>query len=526
MKVAVIGAGPAGLTSAKQAQALGHEVRIYEKYGQLGGIWNPESGGAYPSVKMQSSKLSFHFSDFPPPSHLSDFPTLPEVYGYLLGYAKHFGIFDRIRFSEPVTQIRKEKGRWLVSSKADPGKPRTEAFDWVMVANGELWHSHIPNAEKLAQLRQIQVKTAKDYYDPKVYSGHRVLVVGGGVSGADIAAEIADVAQVHWSVRSKRLFLPRFVGSAYNDALSSYVGRVALQALPYGQFKEWLTDLMPDYMAQYEASGLLPTNTVNNAIHVNDRIIPCVAEGRVQVRGAFEAVEIERGGAEQVHFQDGSRAMYDSIIFCTGYQLPDYSFISDFDAKKLYEHFVYLEDPTLTIINTPAHTEAFGTACPYFEMIAAYGLKVMSGKLRLPSQAEMEAWCQQHLGLGMATTGHLHRYYYDCWLETIRLGLMCGQVPNPEKHFNEYWQLVSGNLSPSNLSRANRAQENFHQSPTQWDAALDLPSLKLRLLKSLPKEAVGRLVEQGQISVDTYSALQSSTLEPLPPELPYPKPPF
>ena len=53
MHIAVIGGGLAGLTCAKQALAAGYDVVVYEKTADVGGIWNPASGGAYEAARMQ-----------------------------------------------------------------------------------------------------------------------------------------------------------------------------------------------------------------------------------------------------------------------------------------------------------------------------------------------------------------------------------------------------------------------------------------------------------------------------------------
>ncbi|CDH61783.1 2,4-dienoyl-CoA reductase [NADPH] (plasmid) [Escherichia coli PMV-1] len=66
MNIAIIGAGPAGIISARNAIKAGHSVVLFEKNTRIGGIWNPWSGGAYRNACMQNSHYTFHYTGFPP----------------------------------------------------------------------------------------------------------------------------------------------------------------------------------------------------------------------------------------------------------------------------------------------------------------------------------------------------------------------------------------------------------------------------------------------------------------------------
>lgn len=491
MRLAVVGAGAAGLTSARQALADGHRVTVYEKAPDLGGIWNPAGGGAYDGVRMQSSRMSFPFSDFPPPFD-DDFPVLAQVHGYLRAYAEHHGVLPLIRFASPVTRVvRGEGGGWRVTAGA-PGEETTESYDAVMVANGELWTSRMP-AGLPGPETGVEVLSAKDYRRPQQLAGRRVLVVGGGVSGADIASELTTTADgvVDWSVRRRQLFLPRWCGERYNDELFSYVGRVAVEEMPYPEWLKWLEQLMPEYMGKYRETGLLPADGFHHAVHVNDRIIPNVHAGAVRVRPAFERFAADGS----VVFADGSVDRYDAVVVCLGYEMPDYSFIEGFHREDLYEHHFWRHDPTLAVINTPVDTEAFGTACPYFEAIAGWVLAVLGGRAALPEPGEREKWCSEHMS---ALTDRRH---FDCWLETIRIGLASGKLPDPATDFEGYWRVVAGVVDPANLRRSGTAW-----MPAAYDSMFDVDTLRHRVLAALPAGSRDALLASGGISEADHRA--------------------
>ncbi|MCW2144254.1 hypothetical protein [Actinoplanes cyaneus] len=108
---------------------------------------------------MQSSRLSFPFTDHPPPFD-DEFPTLRQVHHYLRSYAEQFGVLPLIRFDTPVTRIVKVDGRWAVTADAV-----TETYDAVMVASGELWPPRMPDFVPGPQTG-VHVLSAKDYRNP------------------------------------------------------------------------------------------------------------------------------------------------------------------------------------------------------------------------------------------------------------------------------------------------------------------------------------------------------------------------
>ncbi|WP_320773084.1 FAD-dependent oxidoreductase [Streptomyces sp. CRN 30] len=496
MRLAVIGAGPAGLTCVKQALADGHDVVCFEKHEDIGGIWNPASGGAYAGVRMQSSRMSMPFSDHPP-AFTADFPTQDEVQAYLRSYAAEPGLLDAVRFGHEVVRVAKDGEGWSVTARRQGGAEATERVDAVLVANGELWRSRLPAGGLPAPGTGVRVLTAPEYRGPSGFAGQRVLVVGGGVSGADIAADLAPhAARVDWSVRRRQLFLPRDIGGAYNDALFSYAGRVAVEDVPYAEYLDWLTEWIPDYMRGYRATGLLPEAGFHGAVHVNEKIVPAVHDGGVHPVAAFDRFADDG----QVVLADGTTGRYDTVVLCLGYEPPDYGFIElpgELAREDLYEHHFWRHDPTLAVVNTPVDTEAFGTACPYFEAIAGWVLSVLGGKTALPGPAERAEWCARHMSA-------LHdRRYLDCWLETVRYGLLSGTLPDPAVHFRAYWTVVSSQVDPANL-RPGRARP----VPAVHDGRLDLDGVRHRVLAALPAGTRQRLLAAGEIDASDLAAAE------------------
>ncbi len=476
--IGIIGAGPAGLAAAKLAIERGFDITVFERHAHLGGIWNPHANGAYASVRMQTSQRAFHYSDFAPIDTACDFLTRQGLYDYLSAYSSRFGVQPHVRFQSEVVSVQRAASGWSVTARTSSGY-EAHAFDFVIVANGELWRSRLINHTGPAPM------TAKDYSHPDGFAGRKVLVVGGGVSGADIAAELSRTAEVHWSIRRPVLLLPRMWDDTPNDGCFSYVARREVQGWKRERYLGFLSGCMPGYMERYAATGMLPDTFENNAIHVNDSAVPAVAEGRLQLRPGVACLR----EAVSAQFLDGTTETYDTVLLCAGYQPPDYSFIQDFSPGDLYEHFFFAHDPTLAILNTPPMADGYGTACPYFEAIAFWMLQVFDGARSLPSSGERRQWCEEQAARPFRKT------FYDCWLETIRIGLLSGQLPDPRQDFRAYWHIVSNGVTPLNLC----ADPKETWVPA-YDDLVDLADIRVRTLASLPSSALRDLALGAQIT--------------------------
>lgn len=505
MNIAIIGAGPAGIISAHNAIKAGHSVVVLEKNARIGGIWDPWSGGAYCNARMQNSRYAFHYTDFPP-GHTDVFPGVGQVFRYLSAMAREDGILESTRLNTELVSLRKSSGRWLIRSVC-AGDDREDIFDRVIIATGELWQPRRPVLCGVENFSGMLL-TSRDYHEPATFKGKKILVIGGGVSGADIASDLVPFARnVSLSVKKMGLYLPRKFRTGPNDMMHSYLGRCLLSRMSYAEFIGYLDNIMPDYMQVYRATGLLPDLANNNAVHINEKIIPNVAAGLIKVKPQAERFTDEG----YVEFIDATREKYDVIITCTGYEMPDYSFIPGFDRKQLYEHFFWTEDPTLAVINPPVDTAGFGAAFPYFDIISQWVINVFSGKSSLPEKKVMREWCAEHMA-----SLHVKRFY-DSWLETIRIGLLAGLLPDPSSDFSRYWNVITSVVKPAYLVKPPVAPE-----PGMMDRIFDFRIARIKILSGLGKDALNYLLRKGDITDDEYrAALAADPQASLPAHLPY-----
>lgn len=216
MRACVVGAGPAGIVTAKVLLEHGFDVTVFDKYERVGGIWSP--GGSYDGLSNQSALRLFEFADLP--NRLS-FASSVDSQRYLEDYARTFGVLDHLRPGTEVTSIRPVDGPgpvgasgWLVEHRpvGDEGAPvGRETFDHVVVASGAHHHVHVPDLPG----RQSFPGTVLHANDVRsgTFTGRRVVVVGGGKSALDLATRAAREAtsatlvqrKVNWMIPERLL---------------------------------------------------------------------------------------------------------------------------------------------------------------------------------------------------------------------------------------------------------------------------------------------------------------------------------
>src|ERR1700674_2377357 len=179
-RVAVIGAGAAGLCAAKHLLSRGIHVTVYELGSKIGGLWAYENDNrlspAYLSLHLNSENLVTAYKDFPFPEGSPLYPDHFEVHRYLESYADRFGLGPHIRFNAKVDGLEPLEGaRWRIRLA---GGAREE-FDMVVVATG---HQGVPSHPAWRDKFSGEYLHAHAYRVPEPFRGKRVLVVGMGNS--------------------------------------------------------------------------------------------------------------------------------------------------------------------------------------------------------------------------------------------------------------------------------------------------------------------------------------------------------
>ncbi|MEQ9569019.1 MAG: NAD(P)-binding domain-containing protein, partial [Longimicrobiales bacterium] len=206
--VAIVGAGPAGLAAAAALKARGLAFRILVAGRGFGGIWDIDRDETpmYESAHFISSKTRSTLPDHPMPPGYPDYPRHDQILAYVRSFAERHDLAREAEFGVRVTSARPEpEGGWSVET--DDG--RTRRFRALCSAVGTNWHPVVPDVPGPFDGTAFH---SFDYRSPDVFRGRRVLVVGAGNSGCDIACDAARSARRAFiSLRRGYHFVPKYV---------------------------------------------------------------------------------------------------------------------------------------------------------------------------------------------------------------------------------------------------------------------------------------------------------------------------
>jgi cation diffusion facilitator CzcD-associated flavoprotein CzcO len=327
--VAVIGAGPHGLSALKALLQTGIPADGFDRADDLGGNWNfgAPTSRVYESTHLISSKPFTQFPDFPMPDDYPDYPSHRQVKVYFDAYADHFGLRERISFNTSVVRVEAVDAQapapqWDVTVERD-GKRTTLRYDGVVVANGHNWNPKMP---EYPGTFGGEVLHSADYKGADQLRGRRVLVVGAGNTGCDIAVEAAQNATVTFhSTRRGYYYNPKFVFGKPSDQIADQLLAMRLP-LPVRRLAFGVT--LRATMGKFEDFGLQKPDHAFFETHpiVNQQLVYYVGHGDITPKPDVDHFD-EQGAV----FTDGSRADVDLVVLATGY-LAVFDFLADQDA--------------------------------------------------------------------------------------------------------------------------------------------------------------------------------------------------
>ncbi|KAH8403467.1 hypothetical protein KR222_001158, partial [Zaprionus bogoriensis] len=355
MSLCIIGAGTAGLCSARRA--LEHNVipTIFELSNEVGGTWvyTKEVGvvngidvhsSMYTNLRTNLPKEIMGFPDFEIENDKDSYVSSQNICSFLKQYSEHHDLGKYIQFNSYVIRVLRKFNKWQILVKNTlTNKLKLYFFDKILIANG---HYHTPNYANFpnGHLFKGECLHSHDYRSSEIFKGKEgyvirtiylhifhlhifveksVLVIGGGPSALDLTNQIAK--------------------SAKHVTLSHHVNGIT-----------------------------------NSIFHKNVETKP-------------DIIEFDKNGA---YFKDGSYSRVDSVFFCTGYK---YAFpflnttsgiyVENNHVQMLYKQCINIRNPSMAFIGLPFYV----CAAQMMDLQARFALSYLFGSNQLPPVQDMLA---------------------------------------------------------------------------------------------------------------------------------------
>lgn len=307
-KYAIIGAGPCGLLTARAFKFANIDFDILEKNSDVGGLWDIKNEGTpiYEAAHFISSRTKSGFPDFPMPDSLPDYPSYQQILDYIRSFARHYGLYETALFNKKVVKIQKiADDDWQITTADGDSRHYTG----VVCANGCLWSENMPI---LRGPFDGVVRHAKSFKKSSELVGKKVLVIGGGNSGVDIACEAATYADsAVLSMRRGYYIIPKYVFGKPTDVFADEGPKLPRK------MEQWvLTKLLTIVFGDQTKFGLPKPDHKIMESHpiINSDIFSHLGHGKLTVKPDVDFLD-----HKTVVFKDGSREEIDEIICATGY---------------------------------------------------------------------------------------------------------------------------------------------------------------------------------------------------------------
>jgi dimethylaniline monooxygenase (N-oxide forming) len=393
MKACIIGAGSSGIAAAQVLQARGIDFDCFEKGSQTGGNWRYENdngmSSAYRSLHINTSRRVMAFKSLPMPDSYPDYPDHFQMAAYFDEVVERYNLRPRIKFRTEVlavVPVEESVGEWDVTVEGPEGRS-TDRYGAVMVANGHHWDARWPEpAFPGAEEFEGEQLHAHEYREADILPGKRVLVLGIGNSGVDIAVEASRIAaETFVSTRRGAWVLPKYLNGKPIDEIANSITGLApipvMRAVMKRSLKVAVGD-PTDYGLPKPDHKLLEAHPT-----VSSEFLPRLGHGDITPKPNIERFT----GGRTVRFVDGTEVEIDLVVYCTGYKMtfpffdPEVLAAPD-NRLPLYHRVVSVERPGLYFIG---FIQPLGPIMPIAEAQSEWVADLISGRAELPPAAAM-----------------------------------------------------------------------------------------------------------------------------------------
>jgi thioredoxin reductase len=375
-RVAIVGGGPSGIVSARFALEAGFDVTVFEASDRLGGQWYTaaDHSGVWPGMHTNTSRMMTAFSDLAAPAEHPLHPAAEQIAAYLHSYAEEFDIPRHVRLG---TEVRHVQPGWRVDG---------EPFDAVILASGLFRKPLIPPA---AGKFGGQLLHSFNYTGADPFAGQSVVVYGNGISGLEVASDLAGRGPVVSAFRKPRYVIQKVVDGVPSDwQWYTLFGALERRVLPSEEWSRRQRERVIRLAGSPADFGApTPDDDLRRAgISLCQDYLAQIQEGSIVCRPEISSIE-----GKTITFSDGSSTRADALICATGYELdlpyldPDITGLLG-PALNLYQRTFHPDLPGFGVVGQ------FMLQGPYFpllELQARWIAAVWSGQVGFPDEARI-----------------------------------------------------------------------------------------------------------------------------------------
>lgn len=312
----IIGAGPAGLAVAGRLARMDIPYLLLEKGDRVGESWH----GHYECVCLHTVKEQSDLPHWPMPAHYPTYVPRLDLIAYWEDYIRHMGIAPL--FGQEVRSIRRENGRWVATTNTD-----VFTAERVVVATG---YNRVPNMPQWPGQERFKgvLMHSRDYRNADAFAGKRVLLVGIGNTGAELALDLHEKGALPFiSVRGPVNFIRRDVA-----------GRPAQKtAILLGKLPAWAYDFIARQVQKWTVGDLTPYGLPPSPYAPSEQLrrfgkVPVIDIGTIDLikqRKVMIVPDIQQLNENSVTFKDGRTEPFDAVIACTGYRASVEDFVEN-----------------------------------------------------------------------------------------------------------------------------------------------------------------------------------------------------
>lgn len=408
LRVAVIGAGMAGILSAVRLLERNVDVTLFEKGDRVGGTWRENT---YPGLACDVAAHWYTYSFARNPEWDTLMAPGPKIREYFEGVARRFGVLPLIRFNEEVVRLEREGDCWHLTTATG----HADRFDIVIVATGVLHHPNIPHFKGMESFRGALFHSARWDHDVPI-DGKRIGVVGTGSTSAQLVTALVPRAS-HLSLFQRT---PQWVMHRPNPAYTE-AEKAAFRADP-GVLDQLVQELRSRTVEGY-ATAVIDSDSPqlaaieqlcrDNLATVRDpelraKLTPdyrAACKRLVMSDGFYDAIqqpnaELVTAGIEQIEPEgvrtaDGELHPLDLLVLATGFQVDRFIRPTkvigrggvDLDdvwaeGPKAYISVSVPDFPNLFLVNGPGSPFGNFSAIETSEFQANYVMQLIDGILR------------------------------------------------------------------------------------------------------------------------------------------------